>query len=119
MVEIKSKTIQTVNIGHELYGEAGMYILEGSVESEGNSYHAKQLLVAKESSLCEFTIAADSTIYLFGGEPFAEERFIDWNFVASDKELLNAAKQKWIAQTFGKINGEETEFVPYPTFNKR
>jgi redox-sensitive bicupin YhaK (pirin superfamily) len=119
MIEIKSKTQQTVNIGHELYGEVGLYILEGNIESEGNTYHPKQLLVAKESALCEFTIAAGSTIYLFGGEPFAEERFIDWNFVATDKELINTAKQKWIAQTFDKIKGDETEFVPYPTFNKK
>jgi redox-sensitive bicupin YhaK (pirin superfamily) len=119
MIEIKSKTRQTVNIGHELYGEAGLYILEGSIESEGNVYHPKQLLVAKDSTLCAFTIEADSTIYIFGGEPFAEERFIDWNFVASDKELINAAKQKWIAQAFDKIKGDDTEFVPYPSFNKK
>lgn len=119
MIEVKSKTRQTVNIGHELFGEAGLYILEGNIESEGNIYHPRQLLVAKESTLCEFIIEADSTIYLFGGEPFVEERFIDWNFVASDKELINAAKQKWIAQTFDKIKGDETEFVPYPSFNKK
>jgi redox-sensitive bicupin YhaK (pirin superfamily) len=119
MVEIKSETRQTINIGHELYGEAGLYILEGQIESEGNIYHAKQLLVAKDSALCGFTIAANSTIYLFGGEPFAEERFIDWNFVATDKELISAAKQKWIAQTFDKIKGDDTEFVPYPTFIKK
>lgn len=119
MAEIKSNTSQTINIGHELYGEVGLYILEGGIESEGNTYQSKQLLVAKESSLCEFTIAANSTIYLFGGEPFPEERFIDWNFVATDKELISTAKQKWIAQTFDKIKGDETEFVPYPTFNKK
>lgn len=93
--------------------------MEGSIESDGNGYYPKQLLVAKESSLCEFTIAANSTIYIFGGEPFPEERFIDWNFVASDKEIINLAKQKWIAQTFDKIKGDETEFVPYPTLNKK
>lgn len=119
MIEIKSNSRQTVNIGHELYGEVGLYILEGNIESEGNVYHSKQLLVAKESSLCKFTIEANSTIYLFGGEPFAEERFIDWNFVASDKELINEAKQKWIAQTFDKIEGDEVEFVPYPSFNRK
>lgn len=119
MIEIKSKTRQTVNVGHELFGEAGLYILEGNIESDGNTYHPKQLLVANEGALCEFIIAAGSTIYLFGGEPFAEERFIDWNFVASDKELINAAKQKWIAQAFDKIKGDETEFVQYPSFNKK
>lgn len=118
MIEIKSLSRQTLNIGHELYGEAGLYILEGNIESEGNAYHAKQLLVANAGRLCEFTVEANSTIYLFGGDSFAEERFIDWNFVASDKELIIAAKQKWIDQAFDKIKGE-TEFVPYPSLNKK
>ena len=119
MIEIKSTVRQTVHIGHELYGEAGLYILEGGIESEGNEYHPKQLLVANDGGLCDFTIAANSTIYIFGGEPFPEERFIDWNFVASDRVTINAAKEKWIAQQFDKIKGDETEFVPYPSYNKK
>jgi redox-sensitive bicupin YhaK (pirin superfamily) len=119
MIEIKSNRRQNVNIGHELYGESGLYILEGSIESDGNIYLPKQLLVAKESSLCEFTIEANSTIYIFGGDPFTEERFIDWNFVASDIELIKNAKQKWIGQTFEKIKGDEKEYVPYPAFNQK
>lgn len=119
MIEIKSKTRQVVNIGNELYGESGLYILEGGIESEGNFYGPKQLLVAAESSLCEFTIQDDSTIYIFGGEPFPEERLIDWNFVSSSKALIDEAKEKWIAQTFPKIEGDENEFVPYPTYPKK
>lgn len=116
MIEIKSKSKQVVNIGNELYGEAGLYILKGAIESEGNAYEPKQLLVAKDSSLCEFTIQENSTIYIFGGEPFPEERFIDWNFVSSSKERIEEAKQKWKAQEFDKIKGDETEFIPYPSF---
>ena len=119
MVEIKSSQQQKVNIGHELFGETSIYILEGSIESEGNTYQPKQLLVAQESILCDFTIEANTTIYIFGGEPFAEERFIDWNFVASDKATIEAAKANWIAQKFDKIPGDDTEFVPYPTFNSK
>jgi redox-sensitive bicupin YhaK (pirin superfamily) len=119
MLEIKSSRRQTVNIGHELYGEAGIYILDGSIESDGNIYQPKQLLVAKESSLCEFIIEANSTIYIFGGESFPEERFIDWNFVASNLALIKNAKEKWIAQAFDKIKGDEKEFVPYPSLNKK
>jgi redox-sensitive bicupin YhaK (pirin superfamily) len=119
MIEIKSSKRETVIIGHELYGESGLYILEGSIESDGNVYLPKQLLVTKESSLCEFIIEANSTIYIFGGEPFEEERFIDWNFVASDMELIKNAKQKWMAQAFDKIKGDEIEFVPYPEMNKK
>lgn len=119
MIEIKSNRRQSVNIGHELYGESGLYILEGSIESDGNIYLPKQLLVAKESCLCEFIIEANSTIYIFGGDPFAEERFIDWNFVASDIELIKNAKQKWIGQSFEKIKGDEKEYVTYPAFNQK
>ena len=115
MLEIKSKTKQTLNIGDQLYGESGLYILEGGIESDGNVYGPKQLLVAKESSLCEFTIQENSTIYIFGGEPFPEKRYIDWNFVSSSKELIKEAKEKWEAQSFPKIDGDETEYIPYPT----
>ncbi|QNA46508.1 pirin family protein [Lacibacter sediminis] len=114
LIEIKADTTQTVKLGSELYGESGLYILEGSIESEDNVFAPKQLLIAKDSKLCEFTIRAGSSIYIFGGETFPEERFIDWNFVSSDKALIEEAKQKWIAQKFDKIKGEENDFVPYP-----
>lgn len=118
MLEIKSVSKQVVNIGDELYGESGLYILEGSIESDINVYGPKQLLVAKDSSLCEFTIGENSTIYIFGGEPFPEKRFIDWNFVSSSEELIDEAKQKWKEQSFPKIKGDETEFIPYPTIRR-
>lgn len=119
MLEIKSTTTQTVNLGNYLYGESGMYILEGIVESEGNVYQPRQLLVSQDSTLCEFTIGENSTIYIFGGEPFPEERHIDWNFVSSDKELIAEAKRKWTAQAFDKVKGDEVEFIPYPSFPKK
>ncbi|HKC67616.1 MAG TPA: pirin family protein [Bacteroidia bacterium] len=115
MVEIKSATGQTLNIGHELYGEAGIYILEGSLQIEGNTFLPKQILVANNSNLCEFVMQPNTTIYIFGGEPFPEERFIDWNFVSSSKQTIAQAKQDWINQTFPKIPGDNKEFVPYPT----
>ena len=114
MVEIKTTSIQTLSIGHALYGEAGLFILEGSVETDGNRFGPKQILVAKDSSLCTFTLEANSTIYIFGGEPFREERFIDWNFVSSSKELIETAKHNWAEQKFSRIKGDDSEFVPYP-----
>jgi len=116
LIEIKSVSKQKLTLGSELPGESAMYILEGSIESEGNSYDSKQILVAKESRLCEFTINANSTIYIFGGAAFPEERLIYWNFVASNKELIENAKNKWLEQRFPRIKGE-TEFVPLPEGN--
>ena len=116
-LEIKSKDAQTISIGDALFGEVGMYVLEGKVNIEGNDFGGKQLLIAKNAKLCEFEIGENTTVYLFGGEPFEEERFIFWNFVNSDKELIEQAKQNWFDQNleaFPKVIGDEEEFVPLP-----
>ena len=112
-IEFKSDKAQKLNIGSEIFGEVGMYILQGNVKSEGNTFESGRILVAKESSLCEFEIAENTIIYIFGGEPFAEERIINWNFVASDRKLIQKAREDWKNQKFPKIKGE-TEFVPLP-----
>lgn len=113
LLELKSTAQVSINIGAHLFGESGIYILEGAIENDGNTFEPKQLLVAKDSSLCEFTMHADTTIYIFGGEPFPEERFIYWNFVASSKELIEEAKERWLNQEFEPVPGE-TDFVPLP-----
>lgn len=116
-LEIKSKDAKKLNIGQDLFGEVGMYVLEGNINIEGNTFGGKQLLIAKNAKLCEFEIRENTTIYLFGGEPFDEERFIFWNFVNSDKEIIEQAKQDWFDQNleaFPKVIGDELEFVPLP-----
>jgi len=118
LLELKSTTAQTVTLGEDLFGESALYILEGSIESEGNVFEPKQILIARDSKLCTFNMAENTTIYIFGGEPFPEERIIYWNFVASTKERIEEAKEKWLAQTFDKVPGE-SEFVPLPDQNKK
>lgn len=116
LIEIKSSAKTTVNIGNELFGESALYILEGSVESDGHSYEPKQILIANDAKLCSFTMAENTSVYIFGGEAFPEERFIFWNFVSSSHELIEDAKKRWLEQTFPKVP-EETEFVPLPQPN--
>ncbi|MET4139724.1 pirin family protein [Pedobacter sp. UYP1] len=117
-LELKTTTRQTVKIGEYLYGESALYILEGAIESEGNVYGPKQILIAKDSQLCEFEMQENTTVYIFGGEPFPEERFIYWNFVASSKERIEQAKMHWLEQSFPPVPGE-TEFVPLPEQGKQ
>lgn len=116
-IEVKSPKTQQLNIGADLFGESAIYILEGAINSEGHTYGTKQLLVANDSTLCAFEIAANTTLYIFGGEPFPEERFIHWNFVSSDKAILEQAQNDWKNQNleaFPKVVGDEEEFVPLP-----
>ncbi|MNJ90896.1 Quercetin 2,3-dioxygenase [compost metagenome] len=112
-IEIKSKEAATINIGKELFGESALYILEGSIKDGGEEFGPKQILIAKNTELCTFEMAENTTVYIFGGEAFPEERFIFWNFVSSRKERIEQAKTDWINQDFPKIEGE-TEFVPLP-----
>lgn len=114
MLEIKTDGKQSLNIGEELYGDSAIYILEGKMEAEGEIFGPKQLLVAKESSLCKFTLEKNTTIYLFGGEPFPEKRHINWNFVSSEKETIKKAKEKWTSEDWEKIETDPDEYVPYP-----
>jgi len=115
-IELKSTHKQTLSIGDGLYGESGLYILQGSIEADSHTFLPKQLLVANDSSLCEFTMDENTTVYIFGGEPFPEPRHIYWNFVATSTEMIEEAKQRWTAQEFPKIPGE-TGFVPLPEIN--
>ena len=116
-LELKSIKQQKVNIGNDLFGESAIYILEGKIKNNGFTYGPKQLLVAKENTLCEFEISSNSTIYIFGGESFPEKRFIHWNFVSSEKQILEQAKEDWKNQNlkaFPKIPGDDKEFIPLP-----
>lgn len=117
-IEIKNPTDHESLINLTLFGEVGLYILEGGISNGGNTYEPKRILVAKDKGLCEFMISPKTTIYIFGGEPFPEERFIYWNFVATTKERIEEAKELWTKQEFPKIKGE-TEFVPLPLPRKK
>ena len=116
-IEIKTKSAQKIAIGDKLFGEVGMYVLNGEVKIEDIDYGSKQLLIAKNALLCEFETKGETTLYLFGGEPFEEDRLMFWNFVSSDRSVLEQAKEDWKNQNldaFPKIPNDDKEFVPLP-----
>jgi redox-sensitive bicupin YhaK (pirin superfamily) len=112
-LEIRTVEGCELDLGNELFGESALYILQGAVTDGEHTYTEKQILIAGDQSNCKFQLLENTTIYIFGGEPFAQERYIDWNFVSHSKERLAKAREDWKAQLFDKIPGE-TEFVPYP-----
>ena len=113
MLEIKVTKDTTIDLVNQLYGESGLHVLEGSIKNQEHTYQPGQLLVTLDAHLCVFDMTAGSTVYLFGGEPFPEERFIYWNFVATSRERIEQAKADWSAQKFPKVPGE-TGFTPLP-----
>lgn len=112
-LELKCKEPSKIDLSNKFYGEIGIYILEGSLISDNNEFLPKQLLVSTQNDICLMELSSNTTIYIFGGEPFPEQRFIEWNFVSSNKETIEQAKADWKNQRFPKIPGE-VGFVPLP-----
>ena len=53
-------------------------------------------------------------LLLLGGAAMDGPRFIFWNFVSSSRERIEQAKADWKAGRFGKVPGDEKEFIPLP-----
>jgi redox-sensitive bicupin YhaK (pirin superfamily) len=113
LVGIKTREAATINPGSILHGESAIYIVEGGIQIGEAHYGPNKMLVLEEGSPVRFEMERNTLVYLLGGEPFPEERYIWWNFVSSGKELIEQAKSDWKAQRFPEIPGE-TEFVPLP-----
>ena len=71
------------------------------------------MLVSKEEDLCTLRLGAKSHVLLFGGIPFEEERHIFWNFVASNKELIDKAKEDRKTQKFDLMQDDDS-YVSLP-----
>jgi hypothetical protein len=53
-------------------------------------------------------------ILLLGGAVMDGPRHLFWNFVSSSRERIEQAKADWKAGLFGKVPGDEAEFIPLP-----
>jgi len=76
------------------HSERGIYIAKGSVEVNGRTYAAGQMLVFTKGVDRVILAKEVATLMLLGGEPLGE-RFIWWNFVSSRKERIEQAKADW------------------------
>lgn len=113
MVEIKNTGAFEFNANGNLKGEIGICIVEGSIEACGDVVEKGNILVSKVEDACNIKLRPNSHLLLFGGEPFAEERHIFWNFVSSSKEKIERAKKAWQNKTFPMMKGDDT-YVPLP-----
>lgn len=106
LLEISSEFDAYLAPGDRLFGESGLYILDGEVETDGERFGPRQLLLAQNPALCAFRIKAGSRLYLLGGEPLGEHRYIDWNFVSSRTARIDQARLEWERGQFPAIPGE-------------
>lgn len=118
-LELKASQPQKLDFGHDLFGESAIYILDGEIAIGQSTFGPQQLVVLKEDSSVVLQMSANTTIFIIGGEPFPEPRSILWNFVSSDKQSLERARENWKNQNvdaFPKVPGDDMDFVPMPEY---
>jgi redox-sensitive bicupin YhaK (pirin superfamily) len=93
--------------------ERAVYVASGSVKLGDAVYVEGTLLVLPKAADVELSSEQGADAMLLGGAPLGE-RHIYWNFVSSSLERLERAKQDWRDGRFGKVVGDEDEFIPLP-----
>ncbi|MFN7642359.1 MAG: pirin family protein [Burkholderiales bacterium] len=95
------------------HAERALYVIEGTVVLDGTPVAAGTLATVEPGAPAVMGTAADARIAVFGGAPLDGPRFVWWNFVASERERIEAAKARWREDRFEPIEGE-TERIPLP-----
>lgn len=100
--------------------DRGLYVVEGSISVAGRDYAASHMMVFRPGD--RITVAAGdrgARLMILGGATLAGPRYIWWNFVASSKERIEAAKAEWRARQWGEGRfdlpaGDRDEHIPLP-----
>jgi redox-sensitive bicupin YhaK (pirin superfamily) len=100
--------------------DRGVYILDGSVSVGGQTFEAGRMLVFRPKDRVSVKAGDQGArIMLLGGATMDGPRFIWWNFVASSKERIDAAREAWRAGDWqhGRFRlppADDQEFIPAP-----
>lgn len=103
----------------DTHEDRGLYVLQGEIEIAGRSYEANQMMVFRPGDPVTIKAVSRSRLMLLGGETFSGPRYIWWNFVASSREKIEAAKEAWRAGDWqhGRFQlppDDKDEFIPLP-----
>ncbi|MER2509543.1 MAG: pirin family protein [Amaricoccus sp.] len=100
--------------------DRGVYVAQGSIEVAGQRFEGNQMMVFRPGDrLAVRAGPAGARLLLLGGATLEGPRHIWWNFVASSRERIEAAKEAWRAGDFhhGRFHlppGDDGEFIPLP-----
>ncbi|MBB3994862.1 hypothetical protein GGR95_002511 [Sulfitobacter undariae] len=100
--------------------DRGLYITQGSVTIAGQEFEAGRMMVFRPGD--KITVAAGpqgARMMALGGATLNGPRHVWWNFVASSKDRIEAAKEEWRAGLWGKGRfdlpvDDREEFIPLP-----
>lgn len=94
--------------------ERAIFVVRGKVKVNDATVADGTMAVLDAKEKATITAQAEARVVLLGGAPLDGQRHLWWNFVSSSKERIERAKTDWRAGRFGKIPGDEIEFIPLP-----
>jgi redox-sensitive bicupin YhaK (pirin superfamily) len=100
--------------------DRGVYILDGEVSCAGQTFEAGRMLVFRPGDRVSLKAGPQGArVMLLGGATMDGPRFIWWNFVASSREKIDAAREAWRAGDWqhGRFQlppGDDHDFIPAP-----
>lgn len=111
-LHVKLETGAKINLptGHT---ERAIYIASGELELSGKTYAAGQMLVFSKNEEATLRAKKNAELMMLGGEPLGE-RYIWWNFVSSNRERIEQAKNDWKTGKIILPPNDNKEFVPLP-----
>ncbi|WP_417827576.1 pirin family protein [Thalassospira sp.] len=92
--------------------EGAIYVVSGTLLIDGESYKPESFIYVAPEEIPDIVAKTDCRVMLLGGLPVGR-RYIWWNFVASTKERIEAAKSDWAVGKFPQIDGED-DALPLP-----
>ncbi|AXO13296.1 pirin family protein [Thalassospira indica] len=92
--------------------EGAIYVVSGTLLIDGESYKPESFVYVAPEEIPDIVAKTGCRVMLLGGLPVGR-RYIWWNFVASSKERIEAAKADWAAGKFPQIDGED-DALPLP-----
>lgn len=96
-----------------IYEELGFYLVSGSVEIDNQVFDTSALIVFKPEQSITINVRSKTIGMLLGGQKLPEPRHMFWNFVSTDKDKIESAKNRWKSKMFPKVI-DETDIVPLP-----
>lgn len=93
--------------------QRALYLASGSLKARDTVLETYQLAVLDSDTEVTVTAQTNCQLAVIGGEVM-NRRFIEWNFISSDKAAIEQAKADWQQGKFPKVPGDEQEFIPYP-----
>ncbi|AOL24103.1 hypothetical protein Ga0102493_113106 [Erythrobacter litoralis] len=94
--------------------ERAVMLVEGAATIDGIALTPYELAVLAPGKAMRLASDTGARAMLLGGEAFASQRHVFWNFVSSSRERIEQAKQDWREGCFPKVPGDEAEFIPLP-----